>query len=237
MIVFKGSLYIFNFLCGIVPSPCQFQYPFPDTSGSEPTATTAGPPPQQLNQQLLINNNGSGNRNIYNNNDTLFHAGIEDAGKNETEIKASTNNLGNGNEDNSKNQSASVKSSTQSPNNDELNQLKLNSQSEPDSTLIVQTTTGTLRGYSMKAVGGNRILAFEGIPYAEPPLNDKRFKVAETNCFGFRYLVFSYLFIILCKQPPIPVEPWDGILEANLPGPKCLQYNDIILARVIGRCI
>lgn len=36
-------------------------------------------------------------------------------------------------------------------------------------------------------------------------------------------------------QAPAPVKSWNGILQANLKGPKCLQYNDISSSRVIGR--
>jgi hypothetical protein len=47
--------------------------------------------------------------------------------------------------------------------------------------LVVITKTGKLRGYWMKAVGGRKIRAFEGIPYAEPPVGYFRFNVSDIH--------------------------------------------------------
>jgi hypothetical protein len=42
---------------------------------------------------------------------------------------------------------------------------------------IVLTNSGSVEGYFMKAANGRQIRAFEGIPYAEPPTNEFRFRV------------------------------------------------------------
>lgn len=43
---------------------------------------------------------------------------------------------------------------------------------------VVRTETGRLRGYTMKAISGRPISAFEGIPYAESPAGVNRFQVS-----------------------------------------------------------
>lgn len=62
---------------------------------------------------------------------------------------------------------------------------------------VVQTTTGRLRGRRTGA-----LLRFAGVPYAEPPVDGRRF------------------------QPPAPVEPWSGVREADAFGPASLQVFD-----------
>jgi hypothetical protein len=42
---------------------------------------------------------------------------------------------------------------------------------------FVRTYSGDVEGYFMKVVGGRKINAFEGIPYAEPPIGRLRFRV------------------------------------------------------------
>lgn len=64
--------------------------------------------------------------------------------------------------------------------------------------LVVETTTGLIRGYS-KTVLGREVHVFTGIPFAKPPVDQLRFR------------------------RPVPVEPWHGILDAtNLPN-SCYQ--------------
>ena len=46
---------------------------------------------------------------------------------------------------------------------------------------------------------GDKHLAFMGIPYAEPPTGANRW------------------------QPPVPKQPWDGVLKAFAPGTPCAQ--------------
>jgi len=42
---------------------------------------------------------------------------------------------------------------------------------------IVQTETGKVRGFPMKTIGARNIFAFTGIPYAEPPVGNMRYRV------------------------------------------------------------
>lgn len=60
--------------------------------------------------------------------------------------------------------------------------------------LDVTTTSGTVRGTARE-----QHLAFAGIPYATPPTGARRF------------------------LPPLPVEPWTGVLVADTPGPVAPQ--------------
>ncbi|KAJ8961922.1 hypothetical protein NQ318_021541 [Aromia moschata] len=64
--------------------------------------------------------------------------------------------------------------------------------------LVVETTTGLVRGFS-KTVLGREVHVFTGIPFAKPPVDQLRFR------------------------RPVPVQPWHGILDAtNLPN-SCYQ--------------
>ena len=44
-------------------------------------------------------------------------------------------------------------------------------------SLIVETSTGLLDGFYMSTILGQKIGAYEGIPFAEPPIGDLRFRV------------------------------------------------------------
>lgn len=44
--------------------------------------------------------------------------------------------------------------------------------------VILNTKYGTLKGLTEQSRGGRSYFAFYGIPYAEPPLGDLRFKVS-----------------------------------------------------------
>lgn len=80
------------------------------------------------------------------------------------------------------------------------NFLNISSTIINSSDLIVSTPNGDLRGENR-----DYFIAFEGIPYAEPPTNDNRFEPTK----------------ILSKK-------WNGILEANKPGPNCMQWDHFV---------
>ncbi|KAL7302333.1 hypothetical protein TKK_0004996 [Trichogramma kaykai] len=74
---------------------------------------------------------------------------------------------------------------------------------------IVETETGRLEGSAQTSILGDEFCAFKGIPYAEPPINELRFK------------------------DPLPAEPWQGVRKASNYSEACLQYN-YLLKRVEG---
>ncbi|XP_035435441.2 juvenile hormone esterase [Spodoptera frugiperda] len=66
---------------------------------------------------------------------------------------------------------------------------------------VVRTPLGEVAGYYMQTRGGRQIAAFTAIPFAAPPVGDLRFKA------------------------PVPVEPWQGTLDATKESPVCVQRN------------
>ncbi|XP_044583859.1 venom carboxylesterase-6-like [Cotesia glomerata] len=77
----------------------------------------------------------------------------------------------------------------------------------------VETLLGGIRGFYDYSKNGRKYLAFEGIPYAEPPVGDLRFR------------------------PPQKVKSWTGDIVAVKTGSPCLQYihaPDHGTERIIG---
>ncbi|WP_262851294.1 carboxylesterase/lipase family protein [Mumia quercus] len=67
----------------------------------------------------------------------------------------------------------------------------------PRTDLVVRTVDGAVRG---EAHPGFR--TFEGIPYAAPPVGERRFRA------------------------PVPPTPWRGVRDATVPGPQCAQLSN-----------
>ena len=70
---------------------------------------------------------------------------------------------------------------------------------------IIETKSGKVKGYNEKGVE-----VYKGIPYAEPPIGDLRFR------------------------PPVAKEPWDGVLDATKYGP-CAFQGYIIFEEMFGK--
>ncbi|XKL63134.1 hypothetical protein PGB90_005498 [Kerria lacca] len=69
--------------------------------------------------------------------------------------------------------------------------------------MIVNVREGKLEGTTNKSVlTGKEYYSFLGIRYAKPPIGDLRF------------------------QPPVPIEKWNGILDAKNEGSPCIQYTN-----------
>ncbi|KAH8280908.1 hypothetical protein KR054_004019, partial [Drosophila jambulina] len=68
---------------------------------------------------------------------------------------------------------------------------------------VVQTTHGKVQGTLLKGLYEDQFYAFDGIPYAKPPLGTLRFK------------------------EPQDVEPWHDIRDCSKPLNKCLQVNSL----------
>lgn len=72
-----------------------------------------------------------------------------------------------------------------------------NSQPQPG---VIQTSCGRIKGSPLN-VNGRRVYQYLGIPYAEPPVGDLRFK------------------------KPKPIRPWSQTLIANKMPAACIQYT------------
>ncbi|XP_055345981.1 acetylcholinesterase-like isoform X2 [Paramacrobiotus metropolitanus] len=81
------------------------------------------------------------------------------------------------------------------------------SQKDP---LVVQTTQGSVRGFTATSPHGKQVDAFLGIPYAQPPVGDLRFR------------------------PSVPKEPWQGIINTTKLPNSCYQQNDTAFGDFIG---
>ncbi|KPJ20839.1 Acetylcholinesterase [Papilio machaon] len=71
----------------------------------------------------------------------------------------------------------------------------------------VRISDGILEGEVTDNKYGGKIYCFRGIPYAQPPLGDLRFKA------------------------PQPVKPWNGVRDAKKLGNECYQYN-VVFSKV-----
>lgn len=49
------------------------------------------------------------------------------------------------------------------------------------STVVVDTNYGPVRGLKRTSVAGDQYFSFRGIPYAQPPIGELRFKVRVTT--------------------------------------------------------
>uniref|UniRef100_A0A4D5R9U4 Carboxylic ester hydrolase n=1 Tax=Scolopendra viridis TaxID=118503 RepID=A0A4D5R9U4_SCOVI len=67
--------------------------------------------------------------------------------------------------------------------------------------VIVHLNNGAVRGEEMTGENGNVFYSFRGIPYAEPPVGNLRFKT------------------------PVPKRPWTHVINATQDGPPCSQVN------------
>ena len=68
-----------------------------------------------------------------------------------------------------------------------------------DSPPIMETNSGKVSGVFKKSFSGNDYMAYLGIPYAESPTENLRFK------------------------PPVPKRPWNEVKDGSQEGKACLQ--------------
>ena len=80
---------------------------------------------------------------------------------------------------------------------------------EPQEGIAIATASGSVEGVRKESDDG-ALRVFKGIPFAEPPIGERRF------------------------ADPVPVEPWDGVLVADEFGPGCPQGMTEGLAVVMG---
>ncbi|CAG9835474.1 unnamed protein product [Diabrotica balteata] len=68
-------------------------------------------------------------------------------------------------------------------------------------SLQVSTTHGIIQGSKKITIKGLPYFAYEGIPFAQPPLGDLRFR------------------------SPQPIKPWTGVLDATVKSSECVQVH------------
>lgn len=66
---------------------------------------------------------------------------------------------------------------------------------------LIETKAGKVSGTIQKSFSGHDFYSYSGIPFAESPTNELRFR------------------------PPIPKKPWQGIKDGSKEGPPCLQVR------------
>jgi hypothetical protein len=52
---------------------------------------------------------------------------------------------------------------------------------ETNQKLLVKTRSGFIQGFPMKTIRARDIVAFTGVPYAEPPIMDLRYRVRQSK--------------------------------------------------------
>lgn len=85
-----------------------------------------------------------------------------------------------------------------------------------DTTPRVDTQYGTIEGYFMKTVGGRDIYAFEGIPFAEPPVGSLRFEVNEKKLTLFLPHISDMGFQVVRGMEQVLQESPFALLICNL---------------------
>lgn len=76
-------------------------------------------------------------------------------------------------------------------------------------TKVVKTIYGQIKGVKRHSVYNDQYFAFEGVPFAKPPLQELRFKA------------------------PQPLEPWSDIKDCTNVRAKCIQPN-LVLRKIVG---
>lgn len=84
--------------------------------------------------------------------------------------------------------------------------------------MVVETTNGTIHGRQNRTVGLNLIYyAYQGIPYAQPPVGNLRFEVTLLLIIVLHYVKLYYF------QAPLPAKNWTGVYNATQDRDICLQ--------------
>ena len=66
---------------------------------------------------------------------------------------------------------------------------------------VIETRAGKVSGTLQKSLSGHDYYSYAGIPFAEPPTGDLRFR------------------------PPVPKKSWEGVKDGSKEGPPCLQVK------------
>ncbi|XP_046590304.1 esterase E4-like [Neodiprion lecontei] len=86
-------------------------------------------------------------------------------------------------------------------------EILIDEQISPPAVTLPQ---GTIRGAKMVSYRNKTFFAFNGIPYAKPPIGDLRFK------------------------DPMPPDPWNGTIDSNHESEQCIQFEPLIYEDTTG---
>ena len=80
---------------------------------------------------------------------------------------------------------------------------------------LIETKAGKVSGTIQKSFSGHDFFSYSGIPFAESPTDELRFR------------------------PPIPKKPWEGIKDGSKEGPPFLQvrYFQVCILKKETHCI
>lgn len=78
----------------------------------------------------------------------------------------------------------------------------------------VDTVLGKVQGTYKISFGARTFAAFEGIPYAKPPIGKLRFQVGTHVLNSGIGILLIHLFLLISQEPQ-EIEPWPGIWQAT----------------------
>lgn len=93
--------------------------------------------------------------------------------------------------------------------------------------LVVRVKQGQIQGIKQRSpIFHCEYYSFYGVPYAQPPIKDLRFKVSSIF-FNPSFVVFlrNPNTVSLFDQDPVKVNPWKGIRNATTPRDACIQLS------------
>lgn len=97
--------------------------------------------------------------------------------------------------------------------------------------VVTIPSLGQVVGLRMRSVSGRSFLAFRGVPYAQPPVGELRFRVSTLT----PKLRHTCKFIHgVCLKDPEPVKSWQGrVFDGTKDGPVCIS-NFALLDVIVG---
>ncbi|XP_046744721.1 venom carboxylesterase-6-like [Diprion similis] len=87
------------------------------------------------------------------------------------------------------------------------------SEKSEESSPRVNTPLGTIEGFYNTSSSDKKYEAYQGIPYATPPIGELRFEL------------------------PVPISPWNGVLMAKKFGSSCIQYGAVASMQNTGNSV
>lgn len=97
---------------------------------------------------------------------------------------------------------------------------------------VLWISDGGLRGYPQTTFRGRKVFAFEGIPYAQPPVGQRRFKVRKFKHILLRRTASKFHKFL---QEPERSSPWEGIRDGFSMSPACIHTDFFQMYTIVGQ--